>query len=36
MTFERLGRRLKIGAALVAAAAAGSVGRRIGARPRGA
>ena len=33
MTFERLGRRLKIGAALVAAAAAGSVGRRIGARP---
>jgi HAD superfamily hydrolase (TIGR01490 family) len=36
MTFERLGRRLKIGATLVAAAAAGSVGRRIGTRPRGA
>jgi HAD superfamily hydrolase (TIGR01490 family) len=36
MTFERLGRRLKIGAALVAAAAAGSVGRRIGGRPRAA
>jgi HAD superfamily hydrolase (TIGR01490 family) len=35
MTFERLGRRLKIGAALIAAAAAGSAGRRIGARPRG-
>ena len=32
LTFDRLGRRLKIGAALVAAAAAGSVGRRVGAR----
>jgi phosphoserine phosphatase len=33
LTFDRLGRRLKITAAIAAAAVAGSVGRRVSSRP---